>query len=182
VGIMLLVATLLMAVFMVGVLYLWQSKEIAIIQQTVPVEKAAQAIEQLHSSIFNWTIVGGIGVLFLRALVCAALTMMISAFATSWLFTVVASFMAILIGHLVPIARSVWLEPAQFGIEVSWYLNLFLRIVILFPDMQLFNVTDAIAAGQTVHWWAFASAGGMGLGYLAIYMLVAWLFFAWKEL
>jgi hypothetical protein len=70
----------------------------------------------------------------------------------------------------------------QYGVDVSWYLSAFLRVVILFPDMQLFNLVDSIAVGEVVPWWAFASALGMGCGYLVIYVLVAWIFFAWKEL
>jgi ABC-type transport system involved in multi-copper enzyme maturation permease subunit len=182
VGIMLLVATALMTAVFSVVLYIWQNKEITNIVSTVEVEKVPQAIEALKASTFSWTLFGGIGILFLRAMVCAALTLMISCFATSWLFTVVASFMAVLIGHLVPVARQVWLEPMQYGVDVSWYLSAFLRVVILFPDMQLFNLVDSIAVGEVVPWWAFASALGMGCGYLVIYVLVAWIFFAWKEL
>ncbi len=182
VGFMLFVATALMTVVFAGVLYYWQSKEISNILATTDVERAPQYIEKLKESTFTFTLFGGIGVLLLRALVCAALTLMISTFATSWLFTVVASFMAILVGHLVPIARNVWLEPAQYGIEVSWYVNAFLRVVILFPDMQVFNLTDSIAVGHPVAGSEFLAASGMGAGYLLIYVLVAWLFFAWKEL
>ena len=182
VGIMLFVATALMTAVFSVVLYVWQNKEITNIMNSVEVEKVPQAIAALKASTFTWTLFGGVGILFLRAMVCAALTLMISCFATSWLFTVVASFMAVLIGHLVPVARQVWLEPTQYGVDVSWYLSAFLRVVILFPDMQLFNLVDSIAVGDAVPWWAFASALGMGFGYLVIYILVAWIFFAWKEL
>jgi len=182
VGIMLFVATALMTALLSIVLYAWQGKEVSNIMANVEVEKVPQAIAHLKASTFTWKLFAGIGILFLRAMVCAAFTLMISSFATSWLFTVVASFMGVLIGHLVPIARAVWLEPMQYGVEVSWYLTAFLRFVILFPDMQMFNLVDSIAVGDQVPWADFGSAVGMGCGYLAVYTLVAWLFFAWKEL
>jgi hypothetical protein len=182
VGVMLLVATLLMAAVFSIVLYFWQSRVIATIASEGA--RAPFEIEHLKSGTFTWTLYGGIGVIFLRALVCAALTLMISAFATSWLFTVVASFMMILIGHLIPIARGVWMDPGQFGLtDVPWYAGAFLKLIAIFcPDMQLFDIVNEIAVGTVVPMSIFLDVIGLGLGYFAIYVLVAWLFFAWKEL
>lgn len=184
VGIMLLVATLLMAAAFSLVLYFWQSRQIAAIEATVEVARAPFEIEHLKSGTFTGTLYAGIGVIFLRALVCAALTLMVSAFATSWLFTVVAAFMMILIGHLIPIARTVWTDPGSIGLtEVPWYAGAFLKLIAIFcPDMQLFDIVNEIAVGTVVPMGIFLDIIGVGLGYFAIYVLVAWLFFAWKEL
>jgi ABC-type transport system involved in multi-copper enzyme maturation permease subunit len=184
VGIMLFIATLLMTAVFSLVLYYWQQREIANIELHVEVEKVQYVIGQLKSGTFTGTLYGGIGVILLRAIVCAALTLMVSTFASSWLFTVVVAFMMILIGHLVPIARSIWINPMSVGLEqVPWYLNGFLRLVGVFcPDMQLFNIVDDIAVGTVVAPSLFLTVLGLGFGYLAIYVLVAWLFFAWKEL
>jgi hypothetical protein len=183
VGFMLFVATVLMTALFCVVLYYWQTRAISNLEGQVPIEKLQYAIDEIRSGTFTPTLFGGIGVIFLRALVFAALTLMVSAFASSWLFTVVSALMMIIIGHLVPVARSVWLDPLRFGMEVPWYVTGFLRFVsVAFPDMQLFNIVDDIAVGTVVHGSVFLSVLGLGAGYILVYLLVTWLFFAWKEL
>ena len=48
--------------------------------------------------------------------------------------------------------------------------------------MQLFNVVDDIAGGLTVANEIFLRIAGLGAGYIVVYLLVGWLFFAWREL
>jgi ABC-type transport system involved in multi-copper enzyme maturation permease subunit len=183
VALMLFVATVAMTAAFCVVLLYWQGREIINIETYVERDKVDYAIAQLKAGTFTPTLFGGIGVILLRALVCAALTLMISAFSTSWLFTVVVAFMGIIIGHLVPVARTVWLDQSILGAEPPWYFGVFLRgITVFLPDMQLFNIVDDIAVGTVVPGSVFLSVLGLGAGYLAIYVLVAWLFFAWKEL
>ena len=176
------VATVLMTAVFCVVLWYWQGREIASIELNEMPDRAAAAIAKLKSGTLTPTLFGGIGVIFLRALVCAALTLMLSCFATSWLFTVITALMMILVGHLVPIARSVWEGP--FGAaELPLHLALLLRfITVFFPDMQLFNIVDDIAVGVSVSSDVFVRVAGLGAGYLAVYLLVGYLFFAWREL
>jgi hypothetical protein len=146
-------------------------------------DRAELEIAKLKSGTFTPTLFAGIGVLYLRAVVCAALTLMISCFASSWLFTVITAFVGVLIGHLVPIARSVWQDPLTSGIGSSPATEWFLRAVtVFFPDMQLFNVVDDIAVGTQIDSAIFGSVAGLGVGYIAVYLLVGYLFFAWREL
>ena len=183
VALMLLIATLLMTVVFCGVLWFWQGREIANIPSYVPPHLVDAEVAKLKSGTFTLTLFGGIGVIFLRAVVCSALTLMVSTFATSWLFTVIVALMMILVGHLVPIARSVWMDPMQAGVDVPWHLSLFLRITtVFFPDMQLFNIVDDIAVGISVDAGVFLHIAGLGAGYVLVYLLVGWLFFAWREL
>jgi hypothetical protein len=183
VTVILIAAILLMTAVFMLVLWYWQGREIAALEMAHPPERAAQEIANLRAGTFTPTLFGGIGVLLLRAIVCATLTLMVSCFATSWLFTVIIAFTAILIGHLVPIARGVWQDPITGGMGSSVATDWFLRVItIFFPDMQLFNVVDDIAVGTQVSASIFGSVAGLGFGYIAIYMLVAYLFFAWREL
>jgi hypothetical protein len=182
VAMILMVATLLMAVTFCAVLFYWQGREIAGIELNFPAERATAEIAKVKSGTFTPTLFAGIGVIYLRAIVCAALTVMLSSFATSWLFTVIAALMMILVGHLVPIARSVWHGP--FGTaDVPFHIALLLRLVtVFFPDMQLFNIVDDIAVGVSVGADVFLKVAGLGAGYIAVYLLVGYLFFAWREL
>jgi hypothetical protein len=183
VSLILAVAVVLMTVVFCGVLWFWQQREIDAMHLNYAADRAELEIAKLKAGTFTPSLFGGIGVLLMRAIVCATLTLMISCFATSWLFTVVTSFVAILIGHLIPIARGVWQDPVSAGLSPDagsiWFLK---ALTVFFPDMQLFNVVDDIAVGTKVDPAIFASVAGLGFGYVAVYLLVAYLFFAWREL
>ena len=201
---MLTIAMLLMTAFFSVILGVWQGREMEHISNEFPVAEAAQAeaagnipagtstdmaqkrdleISKLKAATFTPTVFGGIGVILLRAVVIAALTLMVSAFSTSWLFTVVVAFMVVLIGFLVPVARDVWQGQAGLGADLPGYLKLFLLAVTVFcPDMQIFNVVDDIAAGTVVSNQMFLQTAGLGFGYFAVYVFVGYLFFAWREL
>jgi ABC-type transport system involved in multi-copper enzyme maturation permease subunit len=183
VAMILLVATVLMTAAFCLVLYYWQGREIENLQLTETAERAAAGIAAIKAGTFTPTLFGGIGVIFLRSVVCAALTLMLSCFATSWLFTVITALMMILIGHLVPIARSVWQGPFGGVTDLPFHIAILLRIItVFFPDMQLFNVVDDIAVGVTVGTDVFLRIAALGAGYVAIYLLIGYLFFVWKEL
>ena len=182
VTLILFVATLLMTAAFCLVLHFWQGREIENILLTEPAERAKAAIATLKAGTFTPTVFGAIGVIFLRSVVCATLTLMLSCFATSWLFTVIVAFMMILAGHLVPIACTVWQGPLGSS-DVPFHLAILLRLITVFvPDMQLFNVVDDIAGGVAVPGEIFLRIAGLGAGYVAVYLLVGWLFFAWREL
>jgi len=179
----LFVATLLMTAAFCAVLYYWQGREVENLRLSETAERAAAGIAQLKAGTFTPTLFGGIGIIFLRAVICATLTLMLSCFATSWLFTVIVALMMILAGHLVPIARSAWQGPLGGSADVPLHLALLLRTVTVFvPDMQLFNVVDDIAVGVSVSNEIFLRITGLGVGYIAVYLLVGYLFFAWREL
>lgn len=201
---MLFVAMVLMTAFFSAILGFWQNQEMNRIALDYPVENMAQVeaagkaepgsteklsqqrdleMTKLKAATFTPTLFGGIGIILLRAVVIAGLTMMVSAFSTSWLFTVIVTFMVVLVGFLVPVARDVWQAQAGIAGDLPGYLKLFLIAVTVFcPDMQIFNVVDDIAAGSVVTSQMFLQTTGLGLGYLAVYVFVGYLFFAWREL
>ena len=183
VALILAIAIVAMTVLFVGILWFWQGREAAAMEASYPPERAQLEIAKLYSGTFTPTLFAGIGVLLLRAIVCSTLTLMISCFATSWLFTVVIAFVAILVGHLIPIARSVWQDPMAAGMSDNSLGEWFLKgVAVVFPDMQLFNVVDDIAVGTKIDPAIFGNVAGLGIGYVAVYLLVGYLFFAWREL
>ena len=201
---MLTIAMVLMTGFFSAILGVWQGRELERIAQEFPAEEMAKveaagkaepgttermaqeralAFSKLKATTFTPTLFGGIAVILLRAVVIAGLTLMVSAFSTSWLFTVIVTFMVVLVGFLVPVARDVWQGQAGMGGDLPGYLKLFLIAVTVFcPDMQIFNVVDDIAAGSVVTGEMFLHTAGLGFGYLAVYVFVGYLFFAWREL
>lgn len=139
------------------------------------------AVAAVKASAFNRNLVPAILVIFTKSAVCAALTLMLSTFATSWIFTVMISVVVYIIGHIQPIAREAWL--AQSGVNPSPVMKLFLGFTsLVFPDFQLFNIVDEIVVGNAVPGWMFGQAFALGLGYVFIYTIVGYILFSNREL
>jgi ABC-type Na+ efflux pump permease subunit len=139
------------------------------------------AVAAVNAAAFNWNLVPAILIIFTKSAVCAALTLMLSSFATSWIFTVMISVVVYIIGHVQPVAREAWL--AQSGVNPSPIMKAFLGFVsLVFPDFQLFNIVDEIVVGNAVPMWMFGQAFALGLGYVFIYTLVGHIFFSNREL
>jgi predicted acyltransferase len=123
-----------------------------------------------------------VSILFVRAAVCAALTLMLSTFATSWIFTVMTSIAIFIIGHIQPIARDYWLNEVP-GAQVSTLIKVFLgALAVIFPDFRLFSVVDEIVVGNVVPGWMLAQTFGLGFGYIFILSLIGYIFFTYREL
>ncbi|MEY2550046.1 MAG: hypothetical protein QOG12_190, partial [Verrucomicrobiota bacterium] len=109
----------------------------------------------------------------------AALTLFVSTFATSTIFTTIVMAFVYFIGHLQPIAREYWLQTSSAG----WLTKTFLALVaLLFPDLQSFNLTDDVVAGNAVPAGLLLKTLAMGLFYTAFYLALAWAAFFRKEL
>jgi ABC-type Na+ efflux pump permease subunit len=139
------------------------------------------AVAEIKRSAFNWNLVPAILIILTKSAVCGALTLMLSSFATSWIFTVMISVVIYIIGHVQPIAREAWL--AQTGVNPSPLLKTFFGFVsLVFPDFQIFNIVDEIVVGNAVPPWMFGQAFGLGLGYVFVYTLVGYVLFSNREL
>jgi ABC-type Na+ efflux pump permease subunit len=141
-------------------------------------EKLPRALEDLKAHAFPVSLIPGVIMIYLMAVLLATLTMMISTFSTSYIFTLFVSFTCYLIGNVEATARDYALS--QTSGELA---RLFFRFVTLFfPDFQLFNLVDDIVAGNTIAMALFLKTAGLGVAYAAVYSLVAYLVFSFKEL
>jgi hypothetical protein len=121
----------------------------------------------------------GIAIIYLKACLLASLTLFVSTFASTTVFTTVVMAFVYFIGHLQGIAREYWLQTNSAG----WMTKLFLALVALFfPDLQLFNLTDDIVAGNAIPLALFAKTATLGIFYTGFYLLLAWSVFFRKEL
>lgn len=186
VGVLLLVliSTLLMSAVFVMVLYAWEQWTIAQIIAGAGQAPAAQAqvqetVHGIRAVAFSFDLVPAIVALYLKACICAALTLVISTFATSWIFTIFISVTAYIIGYIQHIARESWMnDPGTMQLT-----KVFLALVTLaFPDMQLFDLVDDIIAGNSIALGLFLKTAGLSAAYVCVYTLVANLIFAFKEL
>jgi ABC-type transport system involved in multi-copper enzyme maturation permease subunit len=146
---------------------------------SAPPEQRAEALRLVRASAFNPNLFSGIAVIYAKGCLLAALTLFVSTFATSTIFTTIVMAFVYFIGHLQPIAREYWMQANS----ASWLTKSFLAIVaLLFPDLQSFNLTDDVVAGNAVPLMLLLKTLAMGLFYTAFYLALAWAAFFRKEL
>ena len=133
----------------------------------------------VRASAFNANLFSGIAIIYVKGCLLAASTLFVSTFATTTIFTTIVMAFVYFIGHLQAIAREYWLETNSAG----WLTKAFLGLVALvFPDLQLFNLTDDLVAGNAIPLALFAKTATLGLFYTGFYLLLAWAVFFRKEL
>jgi hypothetical protein len=133
----------------------------------------------VRASAFNVNLFSGIAVIYMKGCLLTALTLFVSTFATSAIFTTIVMAFVYFIGHLQPIAREYWLQTNNAG----WLTKTFLALVaLIFPDLQLFNLTDDVVAGNPIPATLLLKTIAMGLFYSSFYLALAWTVFFRKEL
>jgi len=143
-----------------------------------PREQIDDALRVIRSSALNADIFPGIIIIYLKACLLAALTLFVSTFATTNIFTIVVMAFVYFIGHLQATAREYWLQ--EHG--ASWITRVFLAVVaLLFPDLQAFNLVDDIVAGTAISLALFFKTAVLGIFYTTIYTLLAAFVFYGKE-
>src|SRR5204862_235497 len=183
-GVLLLLAigTLVMSAMFLAVIY-W--REQTLLHETMrqmsqaPREQLDDALRAIRASAFNIDILPGIVLIYLKACLLAALTLFVSTFATSNIFTVVVMVFIYFIGHLQATARQYWLQEHA----ATWMTRIFLAVIALvFPDLQTFNLVDDIVAGAAIPLAIFTKTAVLGVFYTTIYALLAAFVFYGKEL
>jgi ABC-2 type transport system permease protein len=144
-----------------------------------PPEQAAEVLRLVRASALNPNLFSGIAVIYAKGCLLAALTLFVSTFASSTIFTTVVMAFVYFIGHLQPIAREYWLQTNSAG----WLTKTFLAVVaLIFPDLQSFNLIDDVVAGNAVPSALLLRTLAMGLFYMSFYLALAWAAFFRKEL
>jgi ABC-type Na+ efflux pump permease subunit len=183
-GVLLLLAisTLLMSVAFVLVLY---TREQTVLHATLrhmsgsPQEQVDAAVRAIRASALNIDILPGIIIIYLKACLLAALTLFVSTFATTNIFTIVVMAFIYFIGHLQATAREYWLQEHASGLITRVFLAV---VALLFPDLQAFNLVDDIVAGTAISLALFLKTAVLGIFYTTIYTLLAVFVFYGKEL
>jgi len=179
---MLLVATLLMSAMFGAALYLRQEMVVSATLRgagNATPDQVQAAIREIKQQTFTSSLVPGIIAIYLKAALCASITLFISTFATSWIFTILTSVMVYFIGHIQSTAREYWLASGN-GSQLAKIFMFF--VTLIFPDLQLFNLVDDIVAGNSIQMAMFWKTAGLGLSYSCVYLLAAYFVFSAKEL
>ena len=183
---LLLMSTLVMSAIFVVTLYARQQLAIGETLQGsagLPPEKIQELVHDITSQTFTFSLIPGIIIIYIKAALFAALTLFISTYASSSIFTIMVSTAVYFIGHLQSTAREYWLGSAA-GLSTAGPLTrIFLALIaLIFPDLQLFNLVDDIVAGNAIPFGMFLKTSMLGGFYTCIYLLVAYFIFASKEL
>lgn len=179
-GILLLIAialALMVAMFSF-VLYAQQQSALAAVAGQLaagPDLEAARA--EIRAASFTANLVPGIALIYMKAAVCAAVTLLLSTFASSSIFTIIVSFMVSLIGHVQPIAREYMMMEKGASELTRAFLGL---VALLIPDMRAFTLLDDLSVVIPVE--LFVKTMELGALYIVVYFLVGYLIFAGKEL
>jgi ABC-2 type transport system permease protein len=183
-GVLLLLAVsvALMSALFVAVLY---AREQSVLNETAhqlnsaPHDQLDATLIAVRNAGLKIDIFTGVAVILLKASLLAALTLFVSTFATTNIFTIVVMVFVYFIGHLQATAREYWLDQQNTG----WLAKTFLAVVaLIFPDLQAFNLVDEIVAGAAIPAALFAKTVLLGIFYIVIYTLAATFVFYGKEL
>jgi ABC-type Na+ efflux pump permease subunit len=180
--VLLAISTLVMGAAFLLVLFF---REQAVLHATArqmsgaPPDQVADALRVVRSSAFNLDIFPGMVIIYLKACLLAALTLFVSTFATSNIFTVVVMAFIYFIGHLQATAREYWLQEHGSGLIARIF---FAVLTLIFPDLQAFNLVDDIVAGTAISLALFTKTAVLGVFYTTIYTLLAAFVFYGKEL
>jgi hypothetical protein len=180
-GVFLLLALniIAMAAMFFVVLFLREQTVLTETTRAMSAEQSAEALGSIQAAAFNPNLVSGIAVIYVKACLLASLTLFVSTFASSTIFTFIVMAFVYFIGHLQAIAREYWLQTNAAG----WLTKSFLALVaLIFPDLQLFNLTDDIVAGNAIPLPLLLRTIALGSFYCAFYLALAWAAFFRKEL
>jgi ABC-type Na+ efflux pump permease subunit len=183
-GVLLLLAISILVMGVVFVLMLY-AREQSVLHMTMrqmshsPPEQVDAALRSIRASALNIDIFPGIVIIYLKACLLAALTLFVSTFATTNIFTIVVMAFVYFIGHLQAIAREYWLQEHSSGLVTRIFLAV---VALLFPDLQAFNLVDDIVAGTAISLGLFLKTAVLGIFYTTIYTLLAAFIFYGKEL
>ena len=175
-------ATLLMSALFLAILWLRESTVLSETRAQMgggSPEDLALAAKEVTDATFNINLLPGIIIIFVKSALLASLTLFISSFATSSIFTILMASALYLISHLQSTTREYLLS----GVDVEWWsLLLSAAVALLFPDLQAFNLTDDIIAGTAVPLALFLNTAGLGILYVAVYFALAAFVFSGREL
>jgi len=138
-----------------------------------------ERLSAIQHDAFSESLLPGIFIVYLKAAVGASITLLLSTFATSMIFTVMMSFVVQIIGHLQSIARDAAIET----VGITHLSKIFyMLLALLIPDLSAFSLVDEMVTGTAIPFDLFAKTAALGGIYVAVYFFVAYFIFMGKEL
>jgi len=180
-----MIALLLLTVMLMGLIFggLLFYKEHQLAAEAVTGQGLAlgitpqEAIQQIHKQTRDPGLLKAIVLIYFQFVVVSAISLLIATFATSVIFNVISTVIIYICGHLEGVARQSWLgDPSPLA-------KIMLLVITFFvPDLDAFNVVDAVVVGQMVPMELVVKTIGYGVFYSSVVLLVAYLIFQEKEI
>ena len=139
----------------------------------------AELIELSQRQGLTWNLQAAVLAILLKAVVLAAVALLMSTAASTTMFTIMSSLAIMIIGHAQSMARE-YLLGEHAGETLPRLISG--AVALIFPDFKSFDIVDAVVLGDTVPLSALGQMFGLTAVYLILYMLAAWILFADKEL
>jgi hypothetical protein len=146
-------------------------------QQATP-ENIADFVSRIQHYGLTWSMHAEVWMAFLRASIVTALTLMISSFASTTLFTIISAFGFTVAGFGVQLMKK-WLLPGPHDFKDQAIGRL---LSVLCPDLSLFNLAEPASRGAGIPFSVLMDLTGIALLYVGAYTFVCYLFFMDKEL
>lgn len=124
----------------------------------------------------TWNLQGAVLVVFMRAVVMASVALLLSTFSTSTLFTAIVGFLILFVGFFQADAREYYFS----GTGALGRLGSATMSIVL-PDLQLYNVIDAVIEGKLLTAASLLKVAAVTLFYFVLYTFASWMIFARKE-
>ncbi len=183
VSLLLLISIVLMGAMFALVLW-WRVHEVAgeIVTGGESQEAVNQSLRELYASAFDPGLWAGGLIIYAKAALLASLTLFISTFATSSIFTIIVAVAVFFIGQLQGTARDYWQTTGTLTSDGVLDLAFFKPVVLIFPDLQAFNLVEEIVAGTHIAPLLVVKTVGLGVTYVLVYLFAGYFMFAKREI
>jgi hypothetical protein len=141
-------------------------------------ERIAEIQREYAAHGINWNFHSAVFGILCQAIVMAAVCLLISTFASSSLFTILAGLAVFIIGQGQELAR----EFIFSGVGGALGRLFSTTVALTFPDLRQFNVIDEVVAGKLIPAAVSGRMAVMALVYTAFYHALGWFIFKDKEL
>ncbi len=181
---MLLAVLVLLMTAVFSVILFWKQQEVLsnineVYAQAAP-EVREMALREARENIFTVSLGLGVILIYIKSCLIATICLAVSTIAQSAIFTILTTVAIYFIGAVQGVARAYWLEKA---ILLDFVEKIFVKSIgIIFPDLSAFNLSDEINAGTPLPPEVFWGTAGLGLMYILVYLIVAFIIFSKKEL
>ncbi len=147
-------------------------------EQNATPENIAAVVASIERYGLSWSMQAEVWMAFLRASVVTALTLLISSFASTTLFTIISAFGFTVAGFGVQLMKK-WLLPGPHDFTDRAIGRL---MSVVCPDLSLFNLAEPASRGMRIPMEVVMELTGIALLYVCAYTFVCYLFFMDKEL
>ena len=185
----LVVSLICMTALLYGVLWMRQSALLAELEVVKQVADAGGGISEItdleilrkriNAEGVSWSLLQGVLSIGMQATVLSAITLCISTFASSGLFTVIVSVVVYFISYIQPTVIDFWRSTNDMG-SMSRVLAYLLEIA--FPNFRSFNLVDGVVSGDILSLKTVGKVIGIAISYVVAFLVASYLVFAKKEL